>query len=112
MLAALLAALMSSLTSIFNSASSVFTVDIWSRLRNKPSEKEIVIVGRIFGVLLIGASIAWLPILQAIKGSVLWDYIQSISSYLTPAWVIIFLLGVFWERTTEQASQGLIIHAM
>jgi Na+/proline symporter len=47
MLAALLAALMSSLTSIFNSASSMFTMDIWRRFRKKASQHELMIVGRV-----------------------------------------------------------------
>lgn len=46
MLAVMLAALMSSLTSIFNSSSTIFTMDIWTRIRNKPSDMELLIVGR------------------------------------------------------------------
>jgi Na+/proline symporter len=104
MLAGLLAALMSSLTSNFNSSSSVFTIDIWKQFRPKVNEFEEVLVGRIFSLFMIGASIAWLPILQALQGGNLWDYIQSISSYITPPWVVVFLLGMFWKRCTERVS--------
>lgn len=104
MLAAMLAALMSSLTSMFNSMSSVFTMDIWKHIRPKAKEKEVVVIGRLFGVFLIVVSIAWLPILMLIRGSQLWDYLQSISSYITPPWVVVFFLGMFWKRATEQVS--------
>ena len=54
MLAALLAALMSSLTSVFNSASSIVTLDIWRQFRKKASEFELMVVGRLTVVVLIG----------------------------------------------------------
>lgn len=102
MLAAMLAALMSSLTSQFNSSSSVFVMDLWLYARRKASQFEIVLVGRLFGLFMIGLSIAWLPILQAIQGGSLWDYIQSVASYITPPWVVAFMLGMFWARLTEE----------
>lgn len=46
MLAVMMAALMSSLTSIFNSSSTIFTIDIWTRIRKKASDAELIIVGR------------------------------------------------------------------
>lgn len=48
MLSVMLAALMSSLTSIFNSSSTIFTMDIWTRIRKNPSDIELLIVGRYF----------------------------------------------------------------
>ena len=104
MLAALLAALMSSLTSMFNSASAMFTIDIYKIIRPEASETEEVFVGRIFGAAMIVLSLLWLPVLNAIQGSRLWDYIQAVSSYITPAWVVVFLLGIFWKRTSERVS--------
>ncbi|CAD5122669.1 DgyrCDS11079 [Dimorphilus gyrociliatus] len=104
MLAALLAALISSLTSIFNSATTVFTMDIWRVVRKRAEEKELMLVSRLFTVLLIGISIAWLPILENIQGSQFWDYIQQIYSYILPPIVMVFLAGIFWNRTTEMAA--------
>ncbi|XP_071088199.1 sodium/glucose cotransporter 4-like [Haliotis cracherodii] len=110
MLAALLAALMSSLTSIFNSASSMFTMDIWKRFRTKASQSELMIVGRVCVLVLIGISILWLPILQAAQSGQLWSYLQAVSSYTAPPWTCIFLLALFWNRTTEPgAFWGLMI---
>ncbi|KAK7097368.1 hypothetical protein V1264_004358 [Littorina saxatilis] len=110
MLAALLAALMSSLTSIFNSASSMFTMDIWRRFRRKATQGELMIVGRVCVLVECGISILWLPILQASQSGQLWSYLQAISSYTAPPWTIVFLLALFWKGTTEPgAFWGLMI---
>ncbi|MCL4144531.1 UNVERIFIED_CONTAM: hypothetical protein GTU68_040198 [Idotea baltica] len=64
MLAVMMAALMSSLTSIFNSASTIFTIDVWSRFRRNPSDTEQVIVGRVFVLCLVVVSVIWIPVIQ------------------------------------------------
>ncbi|KAM8960332.1 sodium/glucose cotransporter 1 isoform 2-T2 [Pelodytes ibericus] len=110
MLSVMLASLMSSLTSIFNSASTLFTMDIYTKIRKKASEKELMIAGRIFILFLIGVSIAWVPILQSAQSGQLFDYIQSITSYLGPPIASVFFLAVFVKRVNEQgAFWGLII---
>ncbi|XP_056386764.1 sodium/glucose cotransporter 1 [Hyla sarda] len=110
MLSVMLASLMSSLTSIFNSASTLFTMDIYTKIRKKASEKELMIVGRIFILFLIGVSIAWVPILQSAQSGQLFDYIQSITSYLGPPIASVFFLGIFVKRVNEPgAFWGLII---
>ena len=110
MLAVMLAALMSSLTSIFNSSSTIFTMDIYPRFRSNPSEVELLLVGRIFVLVLVGVSIVWIPIIQASQGSQLFNYIQSITSYLAPPICAVYLLAIFWPRTNEPgAFWGLMI---
>merc|ERR1719153_809913 len=110
MLAVMLAALMSSLTSIFNSSSTIFTMDIYPRIRAKPSEVELLLVGRLFVLVLVGISIIWIPIIQASQGSQLFNYIQSITSYLAPPICAVYLLAVFWPRTNEPgAFWGLMV---
>ncbi|KAL8176585.1 UNVERIFIED_CONTAM: Sodium/nucleoside cotransporter [Gekko kuhli] len=104
MLAVMLAALMSSLASIFNSSGTLFTMDIYNRVRPQASDKELLIVGRVWILLLVGVSIAWIPLVQAAQGGQLFDYIQSISSYLAPPIAAIFLLGVFVKRVNEQGA--------
>ncbi|XP_046329117.2 sodium/glucose cotransporter 4-like [Haliotis rufescens] len=109
MLAALLAALMSSLTSIFNSASSMFTIDIWPRIRKKPSENELMIVGRVAVLACTVIGILWLPILQQAQGGQLWGYLQSVTAYIAPPWTTLFMFALLWKRTSEQgAFWGLI----
>lgn len=102
MLAALLAALMSSLTSILNSATSIMTMDIWRQFRKKASQAELMLVGRITVLILIGLSALWLPILEEAQGGLFWSYMQSIRSYMVPPMCVLFLLAFFWKRLTEQ----------
>ena len=70
MLAVMMASLMSSLTSIFNSSSAIFTMDIWKRIRPKAKDWELMVVGRVFVVLLVVVSILWIPIIQASQGEI------------------------------------------
>ncbi|XP_019937190.2 sodium/glucose cotransporter 1 [Paralichthys olivaceus] len=110
MLSVMLASLMSSLTSIFNSASTLFTMDIYTKIRRTASEKELMIAGRVFILVLIAVSIAWIPVVQSAQSGQLFDYIQSITSYLTPPIAAVFLLAIFCKRVNEAgAFYGLTI---
>ncbi|KAF2361704.1 Sodium/solute symporter [Trinorchestia longiramus] len=110
MLAVMLAALMSSLTSIFNSASTIFTIDVWSKFRKRASDTEKIIVGRCFVIVLVIISIIWIPVIQNSGSSQLFEYIQSISSFLAPPICAVYLLAIFWERTNEPgAFYGLMV---
>ncbi|NXI76177.1 SC5AB protein, partial [Rhipidura dahli] len=110
MMSVMIAALMSSLTSIFNSASTIFTMDLWKHFRPRCSEWELMIVGRVFVLLLTVVSILWIPLVQAGQGGQLFIYIQSISSYLQPPVAMVFILGCFWKRANEKgAFWGLVV---
>ncbi|XP_032896642.1 sodium/myo-inositol cotransporter 2-like isoform X2 [Amblyraja radiata] len=110
MMSVMIAALMSSLTSIFNSASTLFTMDIWHHLRPLCSEWELMVVGRVFVLALVVLSVLWIPLVQMSRGGQLFMYIQSISSYLQPPVAVIFIAGCFWRRTNEMgAFWGLLL---
>uniref|UniRef100_A0A7N6A4W4 Sodium/mannose cotransporter SLC5A10 n=1 Tax=Anabas testudineus TaxID=64144 RepID=A0A7N6A4W4_ANATE len=110
MIAVIMAALMSSLTSIFNSSSTLFTMDIWKKHRPQASERELLLVGRIVTVILVVVSVVWIPILQSANSGQLYVYIQSVTSYLAPPVTAVFTLAVFWKRTNEQgAFWGLMV---
>ncbi|XP_051993207.1 sodium/glucose cotransporter 5-like isoform X2 [Xyrauchen texanus] len=110
MIAVMMAALMSSLTSIFNSSSTLFTMDIWKKYRRGATEKELLLVGRIVTVILVVISVVWIPILQSANSGQLYVYIQSVTSYLAPPVTAIFVLAVFWKRTNEAgAFWGLMV---
>ncbi|XP_069339337.1 sodium/mannose cotransporter SLC5A10 isoform X3 [Eulemur rufifrons] len=110
MIAVMMAALMSSLTSIFNSSSTLFTMDIWRRLRPRAGERELLLVGRLVIVVLIGVSVAWIPVLQGSNSGQLFIYMQSVTSSLAPPITAVFILGIFWPRANEQgAFWGLIV---
>ncbi|XP_043820972.1 sodium/glucose cotransporter 1 isoform X3 [Dromiciops gliroides] len=104
MLSVMLASLMGSLTSIFNSSSTLFTMDIYTKIRKKASEKELMIAGRLFMLVLIAISIAWVPIVQSAQSGQLFDYIQSITSYLGPPIGAVFLLAIFCKRVNEPGA--------
>eukprot|EP00092_Neocalanus_flemingeri_P006236 GFUD01006710.1.p1 GENE.GFUD01006710.1~~GFUD01006710.1.p1 ORF type:complete len:708 (+),score=187.08 GFUD01006710.1:236-2125(+) len=104
MLAVMMAALMSSLTSVFNSASTIFTIDIWTRFRSKASDSELLIVGRMFVVVLLVVSIAWIPIINSYKESQLFHYIQAVSNFLCPPITAVFLIALFWPRMNEPGA--------
>ncbi|XP_006051059.3 solute carrier family 5 member 4 [Bubalus bubalis] len=110
MMSVMLASLMSSLTSIFNSASALFTIDLYTKIRKTASEKELLIAGRLFIILLIAISIVWVPLVQVAQNGQLFHYIESISSYLGPPIAAVFLLAIFCKRVNEQgAFWGLIV---
>ncbi|XP_039080583.1 sodium/glucose cotransporter 4 [Hyaena hyaena] len=104
MIAVILAALMSSLTSIFNSSSTLFAIDVWQRFRRKATEQELMVVGRLFVVFLVAISILWIPIIQSSNSGQLFDYIQAVTSYLAPPITALFLLAIFCKRVTEPGA--------
>jgi len=104
MIAVMLAALMSDLTSIFNSASTLFTIDIYKKIRKHSSTREMLLVGRLFILVLVGVSIAWIPLIQQMMGGQLYLYIQSIAAYLSPPIAIVYCMAILWPRTNEQGA--------
>lgn len=101
--AGLLAALMSSLASVFNSVSTLFTVDIYKKLRPKESEKKLVRTGQIATVVVVIIGIIWIPIMANISG-VLYEYLQKVQSYIAPPITAVFLLGIFHKRINAQGA--------
>ncbi|NXI02936.1 SC5AA protein, partial [Pachycephala philippinensis] len=104
MIAVMMAALVSSLTSIFNSSSTLFTMDIWRKLRPRAGDRELLLVGRVVTVVLVALSMVWIPILQSSSGGQLYVYIQAVTSYLAPPVTAVFILAVFWPRANEQGA--------
>ncbi|XP_043984888.1 sodium/glucose cotransporter 4 isoform X2 [Gambusia affinis] len=104
MLAVILAALMSSLTSIFNSSSTIFTLDLYHKARPRASEMELMIVGRIFVLVLMCVSLLWIPVVQTANSGQLFEYIQSVTSFLAPPITAVFIMAIFWPRANEQGA--------
>ena len=100
----MLAALMSSLSSLFNSSASLFTVDIYQKLRPNASEKSLVNVGRMATFVVVGLGLLWIPIMPRIASGGLYQYLQSVQGYLAPPITAVFLLGLFYKRTTAPAA--------
>ena len=96
--AGMIAALMSSLASLFNSVSTLFTVDVYQKLKPDASPRRLVTVGRTTTVVMTLLGLLWLPIMKSIAGGGLYQYIQSVQSFLAPPIVAVFLTGLFWKR--------------
>jgi SSS family solute:Na+ symporter len=106
----LLAALMSSLSSLFNSCAALFTVDIYEKLRPNQPEKHLVNVGRFATTIIVLLGMAWIPVMYKVAGGGLYQYLQSVQGYLAPPITAVFLLGLFWKRVNAQGAMwGLII---
>ncbi|KAJ8246689.1 hypothetical protein GJAV_G00254310 [Gymnothorax javanicus] len=104
MMAVMIAALMSDLDSIFNSASTIFTLDVYKMLRKSASSRELMVVGRLFVIFMVLISIAWVPVIIEMQGGQMYLYIQEVANYLTPPVASLFLLGVFWKRCNENGA--------
>ncbi len=102
--AGLLAALMSSLSSLFNSTATLFTVDIYEKLRPKATEQQIVAVGRMATGVVIVLGLIWIPIMPAISEGGLYQYLQNVQSYLAPPITAVFLLGIFNQRVNSRGA--------
>ncbi|MBM3420187.1 MAG: sodium/solute symporter, partial [Bacteroidetes bacterium] len=99
----LLAALMSSLASLFNSSATLFTVDFYKKYRPDASESHLVKVGRIATVVIVVLGVLWIPVMKGM-GQVLYAYLQDVQSLLAPGIAAVFLLGVLSKRTTPAAG--------
>lgn len=106
--AGLLAALMSSLASVFNSCSTLFTVDVYKKLRPNTPEKKLVRTGQIATVFVVIIGVIWIPIMANISG-VLYEYLQSVQSYIAPPITAVFLLGIFYKRINSTGAFATLI---
>jgi SSS family solute:Na+ symporter len=99
----ILAALMSSLASLYNSSATLFTVDFYKKFKPEAQEKELVFVGRIATMVVVVLGILWIPVMKGI-GKVLYAYLQDVQSMLAPGIAAVFLLGVLSKRTSSKAG--------
>jgi len=107
--AGILAALMSSLASLFNSSAMLFTVDFYKKYKPEATEKHYVMVGRIATVVIVALGILWIPVMKGM-GKVLYAYIQDVQSLLAPGIAAVFLLGILSKKITPKAGfYGLVI---
>ena len=99
-----LAALMSSLSSLFNSCAALFTVDIYKKLHSTASEATLVHVGRMATGVIVVLGLFWIPIMPMIAKGGLYVYIQSVQGYLAPPITAVFLLGLFCKRINAKGA--------
>ena len=94
--AGLLAALMSSLSGVFNACSTLFTIDFYQKFRPQASQARLVWVGRFATTVMVGIGLLWIPVIQGARG--LYEYLQGVQAYLAPPIAAVFFFGVFNRR--------------
>lgn len=104
----LLAALMSSLASVYNACSTLYTIDIYKKSHPDASEKELVKVGRIATGIIVLMGMAWIPLMGRVSDG-LYNYLQSVQSYMAPPISAVFLLGVFFKRLNAQGAYSSMV---
>jgi len=105
----LLAALMSSLSSVFNSCSTLFTMDIYKKLYPETGEKKLVLVGRMATAIVVLSGIMWIPFIKVVSGAGLYTYLQSVQAYIAPPIASVFLLGLFWSRINANGALAALV---
>ncbi len=100
----LMAALMSSLASVFNSCSTIFTIDIYKKLRPFESEMKLLNIGKAATTVIVILGIVWIPIMEKVGGGVMYQYLQNVQSYIAPPVTAVFLLGIVWNRVNAEAA--------
>ncbi len=108
MVAAMLAALMSSLAAVFNSSSTLFTIDFYQKVRPQASERELVAVGRFATGVMVALGLLWIPFMKYISDQ-LYVYLQSVQAYVSPPIAAVFLIGVFWRRANGWGAFAALI---
>jgi SSS family solute:Na+ symporter len=101
--AGLLAALMSSLSSVFNSTSTLVTWDVYKKIHPEASERRLVLVGQATTAVLVGFGLLWIPLMKLVSGQ-LYQYLQSVQAYISPPIAAVFLLGIAWRRVNSQGA--------
>ena len=100
--AGLLSALMGSLAGVFNACSTLFTVDLYQKWNPKASEHKLVSIGRNATIVMVLIALAWIPVIKNSRG--VYDYLQSVQSYLAPPIFVVFFLGVFNKRMNANGA--------
>lgn len=107
----ILAALMSSLASLFNSSAALFTIDFYQRYRPKTDPKKLVRIGQTATVVIVILGILWIPVMRSV-GDVLYLYLQDVQSVLSPGIAAAFLIGILWKRATAQGGMWALLSGL
>jgi SSS family solute:Na+ symporter len=103
MIAALMAALMGAMSSVFNSASTLVTLDFYKKINPGANERQLVTFGRYATGILVILGILWVPFIHLIS-SQLYVYLQSVQAYISPPIAVCFIFGIAWPRMNAQGA--------
>src|SRR5213083_2608244 len=105
--AGLLAALMSSLAGAFNACSTLFTMDIYQKLRPGVTQHQLVWTGRVATAVMVLIGLLWIPVIQGGRG--LYYYLQGVQAYLAPPIFTVFFFGVFMKRLNAKGALAALV---
>lgn len=103
MIAALLAALMGAMSSVFNSASTMVTLDFYKKLRPDAEERQLVTFGRIATGVMVLLGLLWVPFIHLLSAQ-LYIYLQSVQAYISPPITACFIFGILWPRLNGRGA--------
>ncbi len=107
--AGLLAALMSSLSAMFNSTSTLLTIDIFRRFRPDADDRTLVRFGRITTGAMVGLGLLWIPFIGLLSDERMYVYLQSVQAYISPPIAACFLFGIFWNRVNAHGAVASLV---
>jgi solute:Na+ symporter, SSS family len=102
-MAALLAAVMGAMSSVFNSASTLVTLDFYKKIRPEASERQLVNFGRIATGAMVLLGLLWVPFIHLLSAQ-LYIYLQSVQAYISPPIAVCFIFGILWPRVNGQGA--------
>lgn len=107
--AGLLAALMSSLSAMFNSTSTLLTIDIFKKFKPNADEKSTVRFGKYSTLVMVALGLLWIPFISLLSDDRMYVYLQSVQAYISPPIAAIFLFGIFWKRVNGKGAMASLI---
>jgi len=103
MIAALLAALMGAMSSVFNSSSTMVTLDFYKKFHPEATELQLVAFGRVATGVMVVLGLLWVPFISKLS-SQLYIYLQSVQGYISPPIAVCFIFGICWPRVNGQGA--------
>src|SRR6266851_2466526 len=107
-MAALLAAVMGAMSSVFNSASTLVTLDFYKKIRPQASERQLVMFGRAATGVLVLLGVLWVPFIRLIS-SQLFIYLQAVQAYISPPIAVCFIFGILWTRMNAAGAMTALV---
>jgi len=105
--AGLLAALMSSMAGALNASSTLFTMDLYQKVRPGASQHELVWMGRVATAVMVLVALLWIPVIEGARG--LYEYLQGVQGYLAPPIFTVFFFGIFSKRLNAKGCLAALI---
>src|SRR5690242_9869294 len=102
-MAALLAAVMGAMSSVFNSASTLATLDFYKKIRPQASERQLVNFGRVATAFMVLLGLLWVPFIHLLSAQ-LYIYLQSVQAYISPPIAACFIIGILWPRVNGKGA--------